>query len=1645
MLDATGGGAGPRQAAAIRAPEAPVAPAPDAVAEVRALYDAGRFVDAYWRARREGPLERWGDTDARILAGRLLTQVGARRAGRLLHSRAFRSNRAHADAAYYYTYLVGGRRGPLAALRFMEARGDLVGDTPHQQASWLALRARLLAGFRDFESAAADIERARRISPDDPWIAVELAALQAAEDRNEEALETARAALALRADYIPALLATAVTLASQDHFDEARELLVDAVERVQAASVACLLAALESEADNHHAAISAWRRAAALSPAMDIVTFREIAAALANAHHPAGDFDLATMFGRASGLPVLATAAARTEAARSTGARRRLDTRFIRQHHATCVPACLSTVARYWNRPADHVAVAEEICWDGTSAAAERRWAESHGFLSRELTVTWEVTMALVDRGVPFVLTTVAPVMGHAQVVVGYDTYRGGLIVRDPSTPGLLEIDAESLLAAQAAYGPRGHVLLPAEEAPRLDGLTLPDGAEYDELFAVDEALRRHDRGQAQEIVERFAARSPDHRLVLQARRALAAYDEDEQALLAYADAFLVRFPRDPTAQLLRVSCLTNLARESDRLQALSAYAESAGAHPMLRLARAALLAHDPRERPSAIWELESVARQLPGDASVYAALAGAFWADDRRAEAVVLTRFACCLRPSDEQAAANYFAGAHHLGRREEALGWLQRRAARGARQSSEPALTLARLLAGLQRASEARQVLEDQRRARPEDGALLLAAATSADDAGDTRAADTLLEEARGRCKYTHWLRAAAQLHARRGQHERALACWREVLETEPHALDAHQAVTFLLIAQKGWESAIAHVEAAASAAPFHVPMQQLAINVCAERAPDRALPIIERFLDTHPDDGWALRARAQLLAQRGEVDAALVDLTAAETREPSSPLTAELRGRVLAHAGRTAEAASAYREAIAHDPDRTNAMVGYVDAAATAPEAVERLGFVAETLRAKVTDGSGIGVYCKLATDLLPDVEAVLRFATDAVAARPDLWSGWRARVQVLASLGRLDEAEEVARQATDRLPLLLAPWLVRAERHRARGHADEERGALERALELRPADPQALMAWAAFQRRAGDLQASIRIAQRIRAAAPFQSAGSADLAELQRASGSPHDAWATLERAIEIDPTDAACWNGLAGLANQLQAVDQLLAFTRTIAKRASDPETRLFLDQVLELCQAPLEERLGLLRDALAHAPMALELRDRLAVVLATARRFDEARDACGAAAGAIASRIELRGRLAWITAVQSDLPKAIAEMTALVTERPRYVWGHVRLGEWQLERHDAAAAVRSVADAAASSPGDIALGHHLFELQLKNKLLDDARITFERLRARSRDPGTLLRGVRLEVAHRRRDAALAALVALARCERTGEAELKDGMRSIALLTQLAEWVGALEPVLAEPGVSPALAPLWVGQAAATVRPARFWPKLEALLARPPGAAAIAAYLRWLADGGQRSVLLRFVRRYDTLLRKQTRLWADVATALVNLGRARLAVPWLADWRDRPDVEPWMLVNAAIAYRSQGDLAGADAVTQHALALPRDWTFPYHASTGAFEAAVRGDLAVAKGLLDKSIGPSPTIHADFWHALGRAVVLAADNATQPDRRRRLVLARESFYDAVRAEPPLDPTRDLGRGRRRASRAIARAIGGPKVWLWALLAG
>ena len=116
--------------------------------------------------------------------------------------------------------------------------------------------------------------------------------------------------------------------------------------------------------------------------------------------------------------------------------------------------------------------------------------------------MTWETAVALIDRSVPFTLTTVETTNAHLQAVIGYDTLRGTLLVRDPYARNTVEFIAENMVERYKSSGPRGMALVPAEQIALFEGIEFKDVAYFEDLHKLNASLAMHDRVAALQALE---------------------------------------------------------------------------------------------------------------------------------------------------------------------------------------------------------------------------------------------------------------------------------------------------------------------------------------------------------------------------------------------------------------------------------------------------------------------------------------------------------------------------------------------------------------------------------------------------------------------------------------------------------------------------------------------------------------------------------------------------------------------------------------------------------------------------------------------------------------------------------------------------------------------------------------------------------------------------------------------------------------------------------------------------------------------------------------------------------------------------------------------------------------------------------------
>ncbi|MEN6449442.1 MAG: C39 family peptidase, partial [Thermoguttaceae bacterium] len=804
---------------------------PEQLKTIESLYEQGLFVKAYAAARQLGPLESWRGADALLMAGRLAEQLGGSILGRWFIRRAWYEDPAHGLARCYYASRVARSRGPYAAWRFMHEAGPPRGDQPEvAQADWWAMAGGLAAMLRDFDTADDYLARALALKVDRPWIEVCQASILQWEDRYDEALAVALQVLDHQPLYPPAVGCAAHLLTLTDRDAEAADMLRAAVGPLESARLAAQLYALQLESRQYEAARETLEHCASLAPLADKPFRRWLASQRSELAYHLGNVADAIYHAKLAGPGFFETIAARLEdASRAEADAVLLSVGFVRQHHMTCAPATLSAITRFWRKPADHLEIAEEICYDGTSAYNERNWAESHGWLAREFTVTEKSAEALLKRGVPFTFTTIEPAAAHLQAIIGYDGRRGTFWIRDPFWPNAQEAIADKLLDANHSYGPRGMALVPLEERARFDGLDLPDAALWDRLHQLDAALVGHRRDEAADLCQRLAGEASGHRIGAEARRRLACYDGNPSERLIAVQDLLEMLPDSPCLELERLSCLRELSRRDERMAIYRELCEKRDAHPVFLQQYAQELHTDARRHSEAIALLRRAMRLRPAEAANYYILAGVYWDKRQFEEAFELYRFAACLNDRDEAFAEAYFHAARWCNRTEEAFAFLQRRFERFGQKSGRPVRSLVRACLQWHRAADAVAALDKAVSLRPDDGELLLFAADSylCCSRANLPLASSLIEKAKGAAPPAQWLRAAARLASQDSRAADALECWRQLLQFQPQAADAHAAIAQLLAQTEGKASALLHLSRALEQFPHHLPLHHLRLE--------------------------------------------------------------------------------------------------------------------------------------------------------------------------------------------------------------------------------------------------------------------------------------------------------------------------------------------------------------------------------------------------------------------------------------------------------------------------------------------------------------------------------------------------------------------------------------------------------------------------------------------------------------------------------------------------------------------------------------------------------------------------------------------------------------------------------------------------
>ncbi len=1663
-------------------------PPESVIQSVREAYYRGQTIDALKRATEFAPLQHWAGLSGCELACRIAGNTGGVRLALKLATRMWSTDKAHPLSQFEYGFQIEQWRGPLVFWLNSGKWPSMAGGTPESQGEFLALKSRVASDLRDFKVAEQLIGEAESLAPHGPWIRLQRAHLLERQEKMEEALEIASAACKLHPQpfYRPGVQTVAHYLQLMDRDEEAIGLLREADTHLQNAHLSGQLFGLFADTQQWLEAEQALERFSMLSPLIEPKAKLWLQGQQARVAYHLGKRTQAFEF--ANGLKDKFNQQFAQQLAQPapTSEQIRLEVPFVRQHFKTCAPATLAALGRYWKMPGEHLALVEAICYDGTPAWQQRDWAERNGWLVREFRVTWETALELLSKEIPFAISTVEASSAHMQAVIGFDQTRSSLLLRDPSQPYCLEFQADTFLERYRPFGPRGMLFLPTTESDRLTSICLPDAEPYDEYHNLILALSKHDREKAQSGLARLQLKWPDHEITWSARLELAAYDANTAEEIRCLDRLLEIFPDNPARLLRRLHCMREAPRE-ERVEFLERACANKTADPALFVELAKNLMADAPQQVAAERWLRRSFRRRPMDSNAMSALADLRWWLGRFDEGTELYRFAATVEGYREPMYQAWFNACRQVRQTDAALAHLEDRFRRLGHRSAQPALTLAWALREVEQPERARNVLTEAIQLRPDDGYLLIRAASLNARLGTGEQGESLLNSAKGKVRENDWLRAAAEIALLRFDIKGALKCYHLLLALEPLAVDAHGGVARSLAQLEGRAAAVAHLKEACAKYPHHCGLQRLFLEWSSGFSSESMIVAAQNFLKISPRDAWTRRELACVFANLNRMNEALVEAEEGFRIEPRNSYSVSLLGNIHEKMRHFPEARARFRQAIALSVDNGNAIAGLLRLANTDKERKEELVFLEQELVRQVVRGDGLIAFMEAARPIL-EAEALLKILRQAHSERPDLWHAWSALIRQLDHLGSYDEALSHAQKATERFSHMPKMWLELAMIHRRRKEAEAEISAAQRAFEINPGWNQSASVLAGALERHRSLSEALAVYERALRHAPTDSQLYVRMASIQWRLRQPKEALATVEKALRLAPEADWAWNPLITWSREYGQPERPMEVARELAQeRPGDAHVWWVLARVLDGANQQ-DERSKALNRALELNPNYLEAWDFKAELLAGALQFDLAVKACEEGlANCPANAFMLRGRRAWIDAQCNKVPDAIRRMREVVAENAGYVWGWQQLVVWHLHEKaysDAETAVRQLlklqpqnawaqrqlavvrlrqGDKAGAqqvysavlegSPTDELAAQNLFDLQLELGNLSGAAETLRRMQTHQPSARTLAREVILKTRSGDKSTALELFRQICTqpdpdpwpVQATTDALKKAGLTDRLLKT--------LKRVVVSDSCNPQ-----AGAAAIQLlidkkqgfRAMWLFGRIRSTEARTRAAAVLARGVSLLKARLSLRILLW---RNREIFFKDDAAWGQIGYALTKFKRMGAAAKWMTDWRSRSNVEPWMLFNLCYALRHLGRYAEANEITDFTV---QKWGFRQQEGADmrlflAVEKALAGATAEAAEELKRVHVRDGVAYDRQLKAIARSLVDFQQSPSE-SRAREFKTVKEQLGRVFPTGKTFSAERDVRRTLRRAATVFAQKGAGSEArawffwklnWQWSLL--
>ncbi|MBK9394983.1 MAG: tetratricopeptide repeat protein [Uliginosibacterium sp.] len=1227
---------------------------------------------------------------------------------------------------------------------------------------------------------------------------------------------------------------------------------------------------------------------------------------------------------------------------------------FVRQHWKTCAPATLSALCHYFGLPANHLDIAEEICYDGTTDYSERRWASENGLYAREFRLDWLSAQALLDAGIPFTLATVSAGSGHLQAVIGYDLLRGSLLIRDPFQPTHAEFDAAALFESHQASGPRAMVIVPLAERARLDGIDLPEADLWDHYHALTAALARHARDDALQALDRLRGLDATHRLSLLGARAIAMYDGDENAILAATETLLARYPDDLNLQLSKASSLSVIGGRPQHLEYLAELARAACPPPQALVRYAALLAEDGRNQADARAIVQRALRLAALNPAAWSGLGDLAWQAGDKEDCLALYRIAACLDETNENLASEYMRQCHILGRGETGLAFLRNRLARLGARSAAPALTLFEHLDSLEHAGEGFAVLEAALAVHPDDAHLRVQFVEALIRHGRLAEAERLLGPsdqafaapagcAPGPC----WPKCRATCRRRWSRAGKPASCSRSIWRTTAWSRACSPARRARLLRS---------ITSAQPASATRSTTASIACSTTGCRAWQRG------GRGATPPSGRALSERSVEPARAGHPPCRPTALGRGRALRPRKPEPRATAGGLPRHAGPGADSPQRLcrgrsRPAGSRPPRRRLPLCprGPHRRRPDKTCADEAIAFVRAELIRQVTIGDALLGFQESARVWLSP-EALLPPLHEAFEARPDLWQTWVSYGSQLTRSGQAEAALALFAEAVEKFPALPRLFVEYAQALKSLGRRDEARAQAARALEISPGWNRAVRLYVDTCTESGThWDEAIAALKRALVREPTD----ADLRGLlgwvfeQRADY--EQAWQEVAQSLRADPSPAWVWETGRRVLDQLGRADALLQLLDEIEqRRAGDPWTWIARARLLPDPPAALHAA----ERATELAPRLVEAWTARFELLLQQARHAEVPPLLAALDWPQGVPPSLRLFASQARRAGGDKAGAVTELRALIAEMPNHYSLHRQLADWADTDEDHAAYLAASEELIRLAPNYAAaqgyLGHALVKLGRSEDAIAPFQRAFEidgeyffagkHLLDACLQHGRLAQALATAEAlwarYPRADVAAEACHAAAQLDSRNEAESwltrtlssarydTDSTRRAYDAVLKVGWEkmahACVKQCIRAGACASHAVSRWLSYLHETRSDKQLLRDLEALLREESGIALKMGLLDHAAQQDDHRLLDLVLRAHAPRLRQNDETWGQVSYALQCHDKHAATRHWLRDWRHRPEAPGWALGNASLAHASLNQFATAGEIARHVL-------------------------------------------------------------------------------------------------------------------------